>query len=498
MGKSTEDTRSPLAKLCYEAGSSLDEALLLEEEEFVQLSKEIVGNGVLEHARVLKQWRHCRMEALLRQEVEKELEDAIEIGCEEDGIEQTLDSVRTPSSSVQPQYPQKAARAEWEEEYYRQKELHKQQEQALLEQATPSTPQMNKNDAAMGEDWQEYLRKQIQKEMTNIGGAVGLGPLGLGAGAGASEGAPGSVGLGASPIAHNSVGETPPSAGALSGSTWSSAFSEDDDTRRVPSQIFENDQEEHYPEVRERLYNEQDEEDYSRRSNRKRSSRRNRHDDDDDDSDDSEDDSDEESDIMEDEIHNHRRGSDRGERHRGSGSRRSSKHRSKKDVHQRDRDRDRRHRERRNNRKHRNDELNCHHLVEEVVISSFDDSSPVSSDSEAVGTVYSKNVKVAVDTAASMLGDVASAFDRGFSFFFNNNTTADESQAAANGPNGSKKSISSSKSVGHGRSVRRSKDASGGRFSGGASTKSAPRERTRSAPRREPQRNNVMKRSGFY
>lgn len=45
---------SPLATLCYKAGSTLDEVLALEEEELVELSKEIVGNNVLDHARVIK------------------------------------------------------------------------------------------------------------------------------------------------------------------------------------------------------------------------------------------------------------------------------------------------------------------------------------------------------------------------------------------------------------------------------------------------------------
>jgi hypothetical protein len=50
---------SPLATLCYKAGSTLDEVLALEEEELFELSKEIVGNTVLDHARVLK-YVQCR------------------------------------------------------------------------------------------------------------------------------------------------------------------------------------------------------------------------------------------------------------------------------------------------------------------------------------------------------------------------------------------------------------------------------------------------------
>ena len=51
---SSNQEASPLATLCYKAGSTLDEVLALEEEELVELSKEIVGNSVLEHARVIK------------------------------------------------------------------------------------------------------------------------------------------------------------------------------------------------------------------------------------------------------------------------------------------------------------------------------------------------------------------------------------------------------------------------------------------------------------
>lgn len=51
---SANQEASPLATLCYKAGSTLHEVLALEEEELVELSKEIVGNNVLDHARVIK------------------------------------------------------------------------------------------------------------------------------------------------------------------------------------------------------------------------------------------------------------------------------------------------------------------------------------------------------------------------------------------------------------------------------------------------------------
>jgi hypothetical protein len=54
MRMSNHPEASPLATLCYKAGSTLDEVLALEEEELFELSKEIVGNTVLDHARVLK------------------------------------------------------------------------------------------------------------------------------------------------------------------------------------------------------------------------------------------------------------------------------------------------------------------------------------------------------------------------------------------------------------------------------------------------------------
>uniref|UniRef100_A0A7S0KY03 Uncharacterized protein n=1 Tax=Asterionellopsis glacialis TaxID=33640 RepID=A0A7S0KY03_9STRA len=446
---STDDTRSPLAKLCYEAGSSLDEALLLEEEEFVQLSKEIVGNSVLEHARVLKQWRHCRMEALVRQEVEKELVDAIEIGCDEDCAEQEQQQYQTPPKNLQQQYPQKAARAEWEEEYYRQKELHKLQEQALQEDE--HSQQKNTNNTAMGDDWQKYLRTQIQKEMSQLGG-----------------GAPNVV-----------EADTPPSepaSGTLSGSTWSSE-DEDDDTNGIPSQIFEHDQEEYYTEVNHhrrsprRLYedhhheqqHDDDEEEQDRRRRHRRQHGRPR----------------EDRDI--DRHYRRHREDDHDDGDYDSPRRRSSggrRHRS----HQDDRHR------RRSGRQDIDD-----------IVSSFDELTSEEEDnqSEAGATVYSKQVKVAVDTAASMFADVVSVFDQGVNFLFNGSQAPTHPDASTvlnnsklssdnNGTKVSASRTSSSKSTGHlGRKRRSGTNPPKGarRISGGTSTRSAPR--------------GMMKRSGF-
>ena len=68
-----QDELTPLANLCQKAGSTLDEVLALDESELEELSKEIVGNGVLDHARILRQWRRCRLEEDLRKEIEEEL-----------------------------------------------------------------------------------------------------------------------------------------------------------------------------------------------------------------------------------------------------------------------------------------------------------------------------------------------------------------------------------------------------------------------------------------
>jgi hypothetical protein len=130
--------------MCYNAGSTLDEILLLDEEEFILLSKEIVGNGLLDHARVLKQWRHARMEALVRMEVMEELE--------RNGEDEVFEEVQEDELSCD------AAVAEWEREY---NAYHK-EEQVQQEKEEPS------GEDLIGEDWQAYLRKHIKAEMQQL------------------------------------------------------------------------------------------------------------------------------------------------------------------------------------------------------------------------------------------------------------------------------------------------------------------------------------------
>eukprot|EP00545_Synedropsis_sp_CCMP1620_P001103 CAMPEP_0119015048 /NCGR_PEP_ID=MMETSP1176-20130426/10528_1 /TAXON_ID=265551 /ORGANISM="Synedropsis recta cf, Strain CCMP1620" /LENGTH=293 /DNA_ID=CAMNT_0006968307 /DNA_START=62 /DNA_END=939 /DNA_ORIENTATION=- len=158
MPSSTSQS-SPLAAMCYNAGSSLDEILLVDEEEFILLSKDIVGNGLLEHARVLKQWRHARMEALVRMEVMEELErngqDEV-ISEEEEEEEESVDAV-----------------AEWEKEYY--ENLRKEEESKLSSTTKKEPPllvlpkeELKTDEELIGEDWHSYLRKQIKAEMQQL------------------------------------------------------------------------------------------------------------------------------------------------------------------------------------------------------------------------------------------------------------------------------------------------------------------------------------------
>lgn len=159
---SSNQEASPLATLCYKAGSTLDEVLALEEEELVELSKEIVGNTVLEHARVIKyvhvhvsfsnsnrthasfslslyrrQWRRCRLEEVLRKEVEYEM--TVE---ERDETEQE-DDVRVAVAEET-----RLRQLQDEEDARNQLQQYREEQ-----------------EEAIGEDWHEYLRKQIRQEM---------------------------------------------------------------------------------------------------------------------------------------------------------------------------------------------------------------------------------------------------------------------------------------------------------------------------------------------
>lgn len=144
----SDPNASPLAVFCYNAGSTLEEVLLLDEDELIELSKNIVGNGVLEHARVIKQWRHCRMAAIVAKEVEEEMAYAslyrmkdVEEPNEEE-IEEDL-------------------RAEWEKEYYA---IYGKEEEIEVE--TQKSAHVQQQEAVMGDDWQKYLKTQIQEQMS--------------------------------------------------------------------------------------------------------------------------------------------------------------------------------------------------------------------------------------------------------------------------------------------------------------------------------------------
>lgn len=125
-----QDETTPLANLCQKAGSTLDEVLALEECELEELSKVIVGNGVLDHARVIRQWRRCRLEEDLRKEIEVEL-----------------------------------ANEGQEEEEEEQRSAGEVQEEVLDAVDTSEEPH---TEDVIGESWQEYLRKQIRVEMEEI------------------------------------------------------------------------------------------------------------------------------------------------------------------------------------------------------------------------------------------------------------------------------------------------------------------------------------------
>jgi hypothetical protein len=133
---------TPLANLCQKAGSSLDEVLALDEQELDELSKEIVGNGVLEHARVIRQWRRCRMEESLRKELEVELTN------EGQGVEVPLSLTEEDRQEAQPKVR------------IAPNDLREQHANAVDAVVTPE-----KEQDVIGESWQQYLRKQIRVEM---------------------------------------------------------------------------------------------------------------------------------------------------------------------------------------------------------------------------------------------------------------------------------------------------------------------------------------------
>lgn len=121
----------------------MDEVLALDEQELDELSKEIVGNGVLEHARVIRQWRRCRMEESLRKELEVELTN------EGQGVEVPLSLTEEDRQEVQPKVR------------VAPNDLREQQQYNAVDAAV--TPE--KEQDVIGESWQQYLRKQIRVEM---------------------------------------------------------------------------------------------------------------------------------------------------------------------------------------------------------------------------------------------------------------------------------------------------------------------------------------------
>lgn len=138
---------TPLASLCQKAGSTLDEILVLEEDELEELSKEIVGNGVLEHARVLRQWRRCRMEEHLRKELQVELTN------EGQGVEVPL--------LVPGAHP---AKAKSSVHFANNDASRKKKSNASRKKQQQQQPPQQQ-DGVIGESWQEYLRKQIRVEI---------------------------------------------------------------------------------------------------------------------------------------------------------------------------------------------------------------------------------------------------------------------------------------------------------------------------------------------
>lgn len=139
-----QEGATPLASLCQKAGSTLGEVLALDEDELEELSKEIVGNGVLEHARVIRQWRRCRVEERLRKELEVELTN------EGQGVEVPLLGIDAPQKRVR----------------YANDVLQKPVNDFRENQGNHITPE--KQDEVIGESWQQYLRKQIRVEMEEI------------------------------------------------------------------------------------------------------------------------------------------------------------------------------------------------------------------------------------------------------------------------------------------------------------------------------------------
>lgn len=135
---------TPLANLCQKAGSTLDDVLSLDEQELEELSKEICGNGVLEHARVVRQWRRCRMEEDLRRELQ------VELNNEGQGVEVPLALTREDRQQVQ-----KKTRFAGNDV----------REIPVKDNRLPPEQQQHQQQDVIGESWEQYLRKQIKKEM---------------------------------------------------------------------------------------------------------------------------------------------------------------------------------------------------------------------------------------------------------------------------------------------------------------------------------------------
>ena len=127
MSSYHQDGATPLANLCQKAGSTLDEILALEEDELEELSKEIVGNGVLDHARILRQFRRCKLEENLRNELE------IELANEGQDVEE---------------YNEPQVREEVQEDIRIANDIREKAQHDVI-----------------GQSWEEYLRKQIRVEM---------------------------------------------------------------------------------------------------------------------------------------------------------------------------------------------------------------------------------------------------------------------------------------------------------------------------------------------
>lgn len=141
---------SSLSAFCYNAGATLEDILLLEEDELIELSKNIVGNSVLEHARVIKQWRHRRMAVIVNKEIEEEMAYESVLRMHEPKEEN--------DDEEDEEIAKKDLRASWETEYYL---LYDKKSVDVEPIKKPSHPQQE----AMGDDWQQYLKKQIQEQM---------------------------------------------------------------------------------------------------------------------------------------------------------------------------------------------------------------------------------------------------------------------------------------------------------------------------------------------